>query len=190
MTQSTSGTKQDSGKPGRARKEMGWTPIVIGSVLLLVGAFVVTLFVHNSSPSSSAPPAAAGTKLWTKEVTLKVGQDYALAQPSATVDDACTNCILVEEVYRYGMAISDSGGLQLWQPGAPTYRNCATVLAPTSLPAVGLYDPPSNVSSKDARTGTYLCAYADDGKLLSLRYDGPTGQGNEFKFHVTAWSVG
>jgi hypothetical protein len=174
------------------RKEIGWIPILIGTVLLFVIAFAISVALRSSSPASSSTTSTTstpGVKLWSKELTLKVAQQYGLDHPSATIDNTCSTCILVELVYHYGMALSDSGGLEIWPHGAPTFRDCARALA-SSLPAVPLYDPPSNTSKTAAKVGSYMCAYASNGTVLSLRYDGSTDNGNAFKFRVTNWSVG
>jgi hypothetical protein len=167
-------------QPGRDR---GWTPFLIGGGVVLVIAIALSLALHNNA-------ATAGTKLWAGEVTLKVGQEYGLEHPSAAIDATCAKCILVEDVYPFGMAISDSGGLVAWPKGAPTYKDCAKALRGSSPPAVALYDPSSNTSSSAARPGAYLCAFANSGGVLSLRYDGPTEHGGAFKFKATAWAVG
>jgi hypothetical protein len=194
MAQSTTKTQQAAKKANKQpRKEIGWTPLLIGGAIVLVIAIVVSVAIHsktNPHKSTVPPTIAAGTKVWTGEVALKVNQQYALDHPSAVIDVACTRCILVEGVYPYGMAISDSGGIQTWLQGAPTYQDCATALAGKSLAAIALYDPPTYASPRDLKPGGYMCAYANSGNVLSLRYDGPINHGNAFKFKATSFSVG
>ncbi|HEV3211830.1 MAG TPA: hypothetical protein VGZ03_00400 [Acidimicrobiales bacterium] len=193
MAQSTTKTQQASGRsPKEPRREIGWTPFLIGGAVVLVVALVLSLTVRGSSApngSTTSTTVAPGTLLWTGEVTLGVARDYGLEHPTATVDNSCNHCTIVEGVFQYGMAISNTGGLQVWPAGAPTYLDCANALSQRSLPAVALYDPPTYTGSSVLRPGAYLCALGDNGNVVSLRYDGPVHQGNAFKFYVTSWTA-
>jgi hypothetical protein len=196
MSQSTTRAGPASKGSGNEPRVIGWTPIVIAGGLILAVALAFSLSRQGSSPpttttSTTTPVVSpAGTQMWTGDVTLTGGQEYGLDHPSATIDDTCTNCIIIEGVLGYGEAFSDSGGFQLWkQHGAPTYNDCVGALR-VSLPALALWDPPTNALSKDTRPGKYLCALANDGNVLSMRYDGATHNGNAFKWSVISWSPG
>lgn len=176
--------------PGAKPTDRRWLPIAIGGVVVVVLALVLG-FSLGTSPSTTTtvpPNGTAGVVRWTGEVTLQNGGQYGLDSHSNAQDLSCSNCVLVEGVLGYGMAISDSGGLQQWLHGTPTYTDCKSALVAKSLPAAALYDPPAYKTG--AKDGTYFCGFASDGSVLRLRYDGPINNSNAFNFDVTSWASG
>ena len=173
------------------RPERKWAPIAVGAAVVLVLALVLGFSLGNTGTTTTTTTSQSGTAgvvRWNGEVTLLNGGQYGLDTQSNAQDLQCTNCILVEGVLGYGMAISDSGGLQEALHGTPSYAACKASLTVKSLPAAALYDPPTY--TKGAKYGSYFCGVSSDGSVLRLRYDGPVNNSAAFKFDVTSWSAG
>jgi len=174
------------------RPERRWAPIAIGGAVVLALALVLGFSLSNTTTTSTTTTTTqsgtAGVVRWSGEVTLQNGGQYGLDTHSNAQDLQCTNCIFVEGVLGYGMAISDSGGLQQALSGTPSYAACKASLTAKSLPAAALYDPPTY--TKGAKYGSYFCAVSSDGSVLRLRYDGPVHNSAAFNFDVTSWSAG
>lgn len=95
------------------------------------------------------------------------------------------HCLSVADYPGVGVALQTDQGVAGWtHPGAPSYSDCANLLAAGPRPAVGLATDaePSGVAA-----GGWLCALGHAGETLRHRYDGADQPGNNYTFAITGY---